>query len=251
MKRQAEEEQYAAEAAARGEDYQVVFDYTLSDEYIQAVAERDNIKMELDDLYTQNVIDNLEIQDERDEELAKAREARWKLIGTSITATSNLLTQFASMQEQQIKDDVQNGKISEKEANKKFKRVKMLQKAAAIMETAQAAMGAYSSLASIPYVGPALGIAAAAAAVAQGMMQIKQIDKTTLSSSNSSGLSTATPDMNTVTNTYEPTYVTNMQSNTELSELANVVGSVQPVVRVTDIEDTQNTVKVRDEESSY
>lgn len=248
---QAEEEQYAAEAAARGEDYQIVFDYTLSDEYIQAVEERDNIKMELDDLYTQNVIDNLEIQDERDEELAKAKAARMQLIGTSITATSNLLTQFASLQEQQIKDDVANGKISEKEANKKFKRVKMLQKAAAIMETAQAAMGAYSSLASIPYVGPALGIAAAAAAVAQGMMQIKQIDKTTLSSSNSSGLSTATPDMNTVTNTYEPTYVTNMQSNTELSELANVVGSVQPVVRVTDIEDTQNTVKVRDEESSY
>ena len=238
------------EKKAKDPDYEV-FDYTLTDEYIQAVEERDNMKMELDDLYTQNVIDNLELQDERDEELAKAREARWKLVGTTITATSNLLNQFASIQEQQIKDDVANGKISEREANKKFKRVKMLQKAAAIMETAQAAMGAYSSLASIPYVGPALGIAAAAAAIAQGMMQIKQIDKTTLSSSNSSGLSTATPDMNSVTNTYEPTYVTNMQSNSELSELANVVGSVQPVVRVTDVNDVQNTIKVRDEESSY
>lgn len=227
------------------------FDYTLTDEYIQAVENRDATLMELDDLKTQNIIDNLEIQDERDEELAKAREARWKLVGTTITATSNLLNQFASIQEQQIKDELANDKISEREANKKFKRVKMLQKAAAIMETAQAAMGAYSSLASIPYVGPALGIAAAAAAIAQGMMQIKQIDKTTLSSSNSSGLSTATPDMNSVTNTYEPTYVTNMQSNSELSELANVVGSVQPVVSVTDINDTQNKVRVRDEESSY
>lgn len=226
-------------------------DYTKTEEYLEVQRALADEEMNLDNMKTQNFLDNADLEDERDEELAKAKQARMQLIGTSIQATSNLLTSFANLQEQQIKDDVANGKISEKEANKKFKRVKMLQKAAAIMETAQAAMGAYSSLASIPYVGPALGIAAAAAAVAQGMMQIKQIDKTTLSSSNSSGLSTATPDMNTVTNTYEPTYVTNMQSNTELSELANVVGSVQPVVRVTDIEDTQNTVKVRDEESSY
>lgn len=51
--------------------------------------------------------------------------------------------------------------------------------AAAIAEVAvktpQAAMDAYSSLAGIPYVGPILGAAAAAAAVVMGMQQISQI----------------------------------------------------------------------------
>lgn len=47
--------------------------------------------------------------------------------------------------------------------------------AQATINTYQAATGAYSSLASIPYVGPALGAAAAAAAVAAGLANIAQI----------------------------------------------------------------------------
>lgn len=54
--------------------------------------------------------------------------------------------------------------------------------AAAIAETTvntySAAMGAYKSLSSIPYVGPALGVAAAAAAVASGFMNIQKIRST-------------------------------------------------------------------------
>ena len=46
---------------------------------------------------------------------------------------------------------------------------------AAVTNTYAAAMGAYKSLASIPYVGPALGAAAAAAAVGFGAMQVKAI----------------------------------------------------------------------------
>tara|TARA_R100000541_G_scaffold243_1_gene902 strand:- start:390 stop:2510 length:2121 start_codon:yes stop_codon:yes gene_type:complete len=46
---------------------------------------------------------------------------------------------------------------------------------AAVTNTYAAAMGAYNSLASIPYVGPALGAAAAAAAVGFGAMQVKAI----------------------------------------------------------------------------
>ncbi len=44
-----------------------------------------------------------------------------------------------------------------------------------IINTYKAAMGAYSALASIPFVGPALGAAAAAAAVATGMAQVNAI----------------------------------------------------------------------------
>lgn len=45
----------------------------------------------------------------------------------------------------------------------------------ATIDTAKAAIGAYSALASIPYVGPALGAAAAAAAVVAGAAQVAQI----------------------------------------------------------------------------
>ncbi|GEM_PF-5018857 len=45
-----------------------------------------------------------------------------------------------------------------------------------IVNTRKAAMGAYSSLASIPYVGPFLAAAAAAAAIAAGMAQVQAIN---------------------------------------------------------------------------
>jgi hypothetical protein len=45
------------------------------------------------------------------------------------------------------------------------------------MDTASAAMGAYSAMASIPFVGPVLGIAAAAAAVVAGAQQLSNVDK--------------------------------------------------------------------------
>lgn len=62
---------------------------------------------------------------------------------------------------------------------KNSKKAFELQKAFKIAETVQntysAAMGAYNALASIPYVGPALGAAAAAAAIAFGGAQINAI----------------------------------------------------------------------------
>lgn len=48
----------------------------------------------------------------------------------------------------------------------------------AVIDTYKAATGAYASLASIPYVGPALGIAAAAAAVAAGVANVQRIRST-------------------------------------------------------------------------
>jgi len=59
-----------------------------------------------------------------------------------------------------------------------FKLQKGLKIAETIQNTYGAAMGAYSSLAPIPYVGPALGIAAAAAAVSAGAANVKAIQAT-------------------------------------------------------------------------
>lgn len=215
-----------------------------------------DLKIAEDQRYFDEVVKINEEEDKLEEERSKKKsaimQARMQMVQIGIQTTANLLTNLANLQEQQIQDDVKNGKISEKEAKKKFKTVKNMQYAAAVMETAQAAMGAYSALASIPYVGPALGIAAAAAAVAQGLVQIKQIQKTKFEATGSaSGGDVSTPDMSSVANEYTPTYAQNMQTNSELTELSNAVGNMQPVVQVVDIESGLNTVKVRDTESTY
>ncbi len=80
--------------------------------------------------------------------------------------------------------------------NSHSKKAREVGKAAAkvkiVIDTASAAMGAYSALASIPYVGPALGIAAAAAAMAAGAVQLGNVDKSD-SGSSSATASAAAP----------------------------------------------------------
>jgi hypothetical protein len=75
-----------------------------------------------------------------------------------------------------------NAQYAFKELGKTNKTAFVAWKAVSIAETLintyKAAMGAYSAMASIPYIGPALGIAAAAAAVAAGMAQISAISST-------------------------------------------------------------------------
>ena len=70
-------------------------------------------------------------------------------------------------------------------------------KAAAVAETTintfRAAQGAYSSLASIPYVGPVLGIAAAAAATAAGIANVKKILKVKSGLPGDKSVSSSTP----------------------------------------------------------
>ncbi|PAJ72028.1 phage tail protein, partial [Pseudoalteromonas sp. NBT06-2] len=61
------------------------------------------------------------------------------------------------------------------QSKKAFKAYKAFSIAQAIMNTYQSATGAFTSLAPIPIVGPALGAAAAVAAVAMGLQQVRQI----------------------------------------------------------------------------
>jgi hypothetical protein len=76
--------------------------------------------------------------------------------------------------------------------------------AAATINTYQAATGAYAAMAPIPIVGPALGIAAAAAAVVSGFANIKKIlavtPGTSSSSDSSSSSSTDTTATSSLTN---------------------------------------------------
>lgn len=75
--------------------------------------------------------------------------------------------------------EVKQGKLSQKEADKRLDEYRGVKAAAAAMDALGSAVGAYNSLASIPYVGPALGAAAAAAALAAGFANVKLIMATT------------------------------------------------------------------------
>ena len=75
-----------------------------------------------------------------------------------------------------------------------FKMQKGLKIATTIQDTYSAAMGAYSSLAPIPFVGPALGVAAAGMAIAGGMANVKAIQATQFNKSGGGG-SVSKPSM--------------------------------------------------------
>jgi hypothetical protein len=67
--------------------------------------------------------------------------------------------------------------LQRSESSKMAKVGKAAAIAQAIINTYQSATAAYASLAGIPYVGPALGVAAAAAAIAAGMANVQAIRK--------------------------------------------------------------------------
>ena len=76
---------------------------------------------------------------------------------------------------------------SRKQQETAFKIQKAANIANATIDTYKSATGAYSSLASIPVVGPALGIAAAGAALTAGLLNVKKISATKFDSGGGGG----------------------------------------------------------------
>ena len=74
-------------------------------------------------------------------------------------------------------------KIQDEEGRKQFERSKKIQAAQALISTYESAVQAFKSLAGIPVVGPSLGAAAAAAAVASGLANVKNIQSQTFTGS--------------------------------------------------------------------
>ena len=183
--------------------------------------------------------------------LADEQVQMWSKISNGIQQCSALLTQYASYQQSVIQQDVQDGKISEEQAKKRFKNIKALQYGSIIMNTAAGSIIAMvTSIRDLgmPW-GAVVGGIQAAAITASGAIQAATVAKQKFGSVNGNSLST--PNMSPITNTYVPQYTANVQTNTELTELANAMGNISPVVRVTDINDVQNTVKVRQEENTF
>ena len=113
---------------------------------------------------------------------------------------------------------------SEKEQKKAFEIQKAANIAQATIDTYTSAVSAYRSLAGIPVVGPALGVAAAAAAITAGLMNIKQIASTKFESKSAPAPASPpspTGDMNTSGGAIAPSFniVGNAQATNPLAGL--------------------------------
>ena len=121
------------------------------------ISESNIRKAALDDELTQVRVENSKVEQATEEQ---------KIAGVknTLSTIANLANLFAGESEEQQK--------------KAFKVQKAAGIAQALIDTYSSATAAYNSLVGVPVIGPALGIAAAAAAVTGGLLNVKQIQAT-------------------------------------------------------------------------
>ena len=155
-----------------------------------------------------------EIDDKAAADKEKIRSLEYNAVRSSFDTIANLSQLFA-------------GK-SAKEQKAAFEITKAANIAGATMDTYKAATGAYASLASIPVVGVGLGIAAATAATAAGLLNVKNIASQKFTSSATVNSSTPSTSGNNGTNTQQsitPSF--NIVGNNGLNQLSQL--KQQPV----------------------
>lgn len=165
--------------------------------------------MALDDAVTQNEKANLDAQ-------INYQKKKQQAMNATLDVASNLFGSMASF----AKTEAQNDKKSEADREKAMKAYKALAVTQATIDTYKAANEAYAAMASIPYVGPALGIAAAAAAIIAGIANVKAILSESTSTSTSS-TSTPTSVQAPVTAQYPVEYTRNLLGDREQDEINN------------------------------
>lgn len=163
---------------------------------------------------------------------------------------SQILGDVASAWETSIQAQVDAGEISEEEGEKQMESMKGIQSAIALINALSSAVSAYNSLASVPYIGPALGAAAAAAALASGLAQVAAIQKVK-KGDKGSGDSTRYAEVTPTQTDYTPQGITNVTGEQETQNLANAMSKSNIWVSVKDIDSAQSKVKTRDKEATF
>lgn len=191
------------------------------------------------------------------ETVKKVEEGKKQLVAKTMEAIGNsgqfLMNWSDNIVKKETKDGQKMSKEKQKQAETMFNVGKGLAISEAVVSTIQGAQESYTSLASIPYVGPALGIAAAAAAITAGMLRVQQIssqkfgDSGNISDAGSDvGITSAVAVPQLETNPYSYTQnLTGAQDEDELNSRRNIV------VQVTDIEDALKTNDARRTEVSF
>ena len=220
-----------------------------------------DIKMQMQDAETENMIRNKEIQAEQ----LKAEDERWQLHIANIkqytqemvSSTTSLFSSMADIYEQDYENKKDGDEKSQRIAKKSFKKSQALRIAEATINTLNGAIGGYTQAVQaygVPW-GVVLGAATAASVTAAGMAQIQKIRSTQFDSSGSSLGSGGTTFQLPQIEQYEPTYTQNVTQESDTDRLMNAISEgmskTQLYVSVTDINNVQNKVRVTENEASW
>lgn len=182
---------------------------------------------------------------------AEASENYVATIQDSLDGISSILSNVADAWETSIQAQVDAGEISEEEGERQMESMRGIQSAIALINAFSSAVSAYNSMASIPFVGPALGAAAAAAALASGIAQVVAINKVKKGDKGGGSESVRYAEVTPTVPDYSPTAVTNVTGGQETENLANAMSGTNIWVSVKDIDSAQSKVKTRDKETSF
>lgn len=172
-----------------------------------------------------------------------AQEKRRQALNGVLDVTSTLTGALASMARMEA-ENAEEGSKKQKIATGAYKTFAITQ---AIVDTYKGANEAYTAMASIPYVGPALGIAAAAAAIASGIANVMAIKREDISGSTnvSSQASVSAPS---ALNTPPIDYTRNLIGDKELDSLNQ---PIKCYVLESDIRNVSNKVTVTEQNASF
>ena len=154
----------------------------------------------------------------------------------------------SSMQRQ-----VNEGKMTEEEMEKQMEKYRWIQYTSTVITTARNAVEAYGAgIKTFPYnlpLGQILGIAGAAAAIAQGVAQLAAIKAA--SKSSTLGNAAAMQPTSISQTEYQPDYSANLTNRSDTEYLRNAMSGVNLYVKVSDIDAAQTRVRVTNNESSF
>lgn len=175
----------------------------------------------------------------------EAQEKRRQALNGVLEVTSTLTGSLANIAKIEAQT-AEEGSERQKKATKAYKALAITQ---AIADTWKGANEAYTAMASIPYVGPALGTAAAIAAVISGLANVKAIEQ-----ESKSMVGTATPvSGSTVTapaalQTPPIEYTRNLIGDKELDSLNQ---PIKCYILEQDVTRVQNKVKVTEDNATF
>lgn len=226
----------------------------LNNENITA-EERDKINEKLFDLKMKRLNLLIKKSAELNKAETKDEKKKWKEIvsyaSQGADSLASIMGSVAELWQNDIKRRQEQGKISEEEAEKEFNRTKALSYGQTVLSTASAAMGAYNSLADIPYVGPVLGALAAAAAIAAGAVQLQTIANQKYGDMSGGGSGGNNPIVIPPQATYSETNVVNPTEQNSIDALNDSLKNQEITVKITDIEKVENRKKSTEAESSW
>lgn len=176
------------------------------------------------------------------------------------TSISSVLDDVASMKEEQLNKDVENGKKSEQQAKEEFETIKDFQIAAATIDMLGALVSANASIWSdkgIPsvYAKIALSAVESAAILASGHMNIQQIKNTEFGSSGGGSSAGSSKTVNFSTMNVNPL----LDENADMANIQNVNvisdqtsgGDKRVYILQSDLEDSSKQVQTRIRQTTF